>query len=351
VSASALPQRVLVGDLQVPKGEDAPLEEATKEISAALTSHGYEIVPANEVQAGLKHAKGNTACFDDKGCLKRLAEQVHASLVIGGAVEKEKKGFTLTLSVAEAADPGGAIRTSESMRRLKNLPMNVGLCLQRLFKWSSDTAPPAVAPAALAEQPPPPAAAPPPAVAAAPVAAPVEPGPAAQVLSPTQPTAAPPPAAAPASTGEGTEDAGAPGPPPAASALDDGGQALPPSTQADGGDDAGSAMPGITVEDDPPDPDPTDVKAVQRELVSRKGALRGCYENALKNEVGLKGALTIRFTVALDGSMAEVSFPEDTLGSPVVTRCIHDDAMGWKLAPMKGPVGVSVDLPISFKGG
>lgn len=126
---------------------------------------------------------------------------------------------------------------------------------------------------------------------------------------------------------------------------------LNPLIEADPSSESAAATPGIEVEEQLPDPDPADVKTVQRDLVSRKGALRGCYEDAAKNLSSLKGGLTIRFTIALDGTISEVSFPQDTIHSTAIQECIHDQAMAWKLARLKGNVGFSLDLPITFKGG
>jgi hypothetical protein len=69
----------------------------------------------------------------------------------------------------------------------------------------------------------------------------------------------------------------------------------------------------------------------------------------LKNVASLGGTVTLRMVVALNGAITEVSFPEETIGSARVLECIHDQAMRWKLAPMKGPVGLTLDLPVVFK--
>ena len=62
-------------------------------------------------------------------------------------------------------------------------------------------------------------------------------------------------------------------------------------------------------------------------------AVRACYERELALEPALLGRVTMRFTVGLDGATSDIVAEEDTLGSPIVVRCLTAEIARWTVAP------------------
>lgn len=62
-------------------------------------------------------------------------------------------------------------------------------------------------------------------------------------------------------------------------------------------------------------------------------AVRACYERELALDPVLVGRLTMRFTVAADGSTRDIAAEEDTLGSPIVVRCLTAEIARWAVLP------------------
>ena len=50
--------------------------------------------------------------------------------------------------------------------------------------------------------------------------------------------------------------------------------------------------------------------------------VRHCYQRELQREPALAGKLTVRFTIASDGSVSRARIQDDTLGNDAVDRCV-----------------------------
>jgi hypothetical protein len=95
-----------------------------------------------------------------------------------------------------------------------------------------------------------------------------------------------------------------------------------------------------------PPVDPTgevevDLELLGREIKSRLGGLRSCYESGMRHSEGLAGKLVVRFSVSAVGKVVDAQAEVDTLGDPLVTRCMLERARSWRLPPLGGRYGFS----------
>ena len=70
--------------------------------------------------------------------------------------------------------------------------------------------------------------------------------------------------------------------------------------------------------------------AIQEILLRHVPAIRYCYERELKRFPDLKGKVTVRITVAPDGSVKEAVIVDSTLNNDRVERCILARIRLWK---------------------
>lgn len=93
-----------------------------------------------------------------------------------------------------------------------------------------------------------------------------------------------------------------------------------------------------------------DANEVTREIKKRLGAIRSCYEHALRRDSSLAGKLTVSFTVEQSGSLSHVSVKEDSLKDGGLSSCVTRAISSLRLR--QGPEGGSVDFsyPFVFKG-
>lgn len=85
-----------------------------------------------------------------------------------------------------------------------------------------------------------------------------------------------------------------------------------------------------------------------RSVVRRRhGAIRSCYERRLQLQGSLRGKITVRWTVGLDGKVQSATTVGDTLGDPETARCV----LGWvrrmRFDPPDGGMCV-VQWPFAF---
>jgi len=77
------------------------------------------------------------------------------------------------------------------------------------------------------------------------------------------------------------------------------------------------------------------------------GLIKACYENALKRNPGLKGKISIRFTILASGGIADIQAVVNSLGSPEVASCITNTMRTWRTQfHPSGPV--TVEYPFVF---
>ncbi|PIE65734.1 MAG: hypothetical protein CSA24_02130 [Deltaproteobacteria bacterium] len=88
-----------------------------------------------------------------------------------------------------------------------------------------------------------------------------------------------------------------------------------------------------------------DKQAVARVFSRRKGAIKHCYEKALKTNPNLRGKVTIRFTIGPAGRITNISAGSNSTGDPSVAQCIISKVRGWRFEP---PSGGSVTFSYPF---
>lgn len=108
------------------------------------------------------------------------------------------------------------------------------------------------------------------------------------------------------------------------------------------GERAGEKEVKGKVQDQAPDVDGTlDPSIVAKEVRKRLGAVRTCYERALKRNPQLAGKIQICFTIGPTGGVTSANVDSDTMGDSEVGDCIVDNIKRWRFpAPEGGDVNV-----------
>ncbi|HVV51793.1 MAG TPA: AgmX/PglI C-terminal domain-containing protein [Polyangia bacterium] len=91
-----------------------------------------------------------------------------------------------------------------------------------------------------------------------------------------------------------------------------------------------------------------DPAMVAKEVRTRLGAIKACYERALKRNPNLSGKVVIHWTITQAGTVSGVDVETDTLGDAEVASCIKSLVARWRFpAPSGGSVEVS--FPFVFQ--
>jgi outer membrane biosynthesis protein TonB len=91
-----------------------------------------------------------------------------------------------------------------------------------------------------------------------------------------------------------------------------------------------------------------DPSIVSKEVRSRLGAIKACYERALKRNPTLSGKIVIHWTITAAGTVSGVDVENDTMGDNEVASCIKSLIVRWRFpAPSGGSVEVS--FPFVFQ--
>jgi TonB family protein len=88
-----------------------------------------------------------------------------------------------------------------------------------------------------------------------------------------------------------------------------------------------------------------DPSLVSKEVRARIGAIKACYERALKRNPSLSGKIKVRWTITAAGTVSSVDIEEDSLGDSEVTTCIKGLVARWRFP---APSGGSVDVVYPF---
>lgn len=88
-----------------------------------------------------------------------------------------------------------------------------------------------------------------------------------------------------------------------------------------------------------------DPSMVAKEVRSRLGAIKACYERALKRNPNLSGKVVIHWTITQAGTVSGVDVEQDTLGDAEVASCIKALVARWRFP---APSGGSVDVSFPF---
>ena len=100
-----------------------------------------------------------------------------------------------------------------------------------------------------------------------------------------------------------------------------------------------------------------DPAMVAKEVRTRLGAIKACYERALKRNPNLSGKVVIHWTITQAGTVSGVDVEQDTLGDAEVASCIKSLVARWRFpAPVRrlGRGLVPVRLPgltVEVQGG
>jgi outer membrane biosynthesis protein TonB len=115
-----------------------------------------------------------------------------------------------------------------------------------------------------------------------------------------------------------------------------------------GGTGAGSAEKKVTgsVRSEAPAVDgELDPAMVAKEVRTRLGAIKACYERALKRNPTLSGKVVIHWTITQAGTVSGVDVEQDTLGDAEVASCMKALVARWRFP---APAGGSVDVSFPF---
>ena len=80
-------------------------------------------------------------------------------------------------------------------------------------------------------------------------------------------------------------------------------------------------------------------------------SIRYCYQRELQREPSLAGKITVRFVIANDGSVSNVSTKSSTLGNAEVEGCINNRFYKMDFPKPKGNGIVFVSYPFLFSPG
>jgi outer membrane biosynthesis protein TonB len=88
-----------------------------------------------------------------------------------------------------------------------------------------------------------------------------------------------------------------------------------------------------------------DPAMVAKEVRTRLGAIKACYERALKRNPTLSGKVVIHWTITQAGTVSGVDVEQDTLGDAEVASCMKSLVARWRFP---APAGGSVDVSFPF---
>jgi TonB family protein len=102
---------------------------------------------------------------------------------------------------------------------------------------------------------------------------------------------------------------------------------------------------GVVKSEAPAVDGPLDPSLVAKEVRTRIGAIKACYERALKRQANLSGRVKIRWTIAAAGTVSHVEIEEDTVGDAEVASCMKGLVGRWRFV---APSGGSVEVVYPF---
>ena len=88
-----------------------------------------------------------------------------------------------------------------------------------------------------------------------------------------------------------------------------------------------------------------DAGQLTREVKSRLGALRACYERSLKRNPSLTGKLLLHLTITPAGTVSSVDLTSDSLDDSELATCVRSSALRWRFP---APDGGSLEASFPF---
>jgi TonB family protein len=92
-----------------------------------------------------------------------------------------------------------------------------------------------------------------------------------------------------------------------------------------------------------------DIAATRAAVRSQLRPVQQCYERGKMDDGNLRGSVTVRITIAADGSVANAQVASSTLGAPEVERCITSEVARWQLPRPAGEAPISFSYPFAFE--
>ena len=87
-----------------------------------------------------------------------------------------------------------------------------------------------------------------------------------------------------------------------------------------------------------------------RKVVSdHKGAIRACYQEALKKDEELAGRIALTWTIGPSGKVTKVEVKANTTGSSELERCVVEEAKSWSFPALGGTQTITVTYPFEFR--
>ena len=96
-------------------------------------------------------------------------------------------------------------------------------------------------------------------------------------------------------------------------------------------------------------PPALDVAAIRTAVRGQIGSVQQCYERAKMDDPNLQGTVTVRITIAADGSITGAQVAGTTLRSPRVEECMTREIGRWHLPKPAGGVPASFSYPFVFE--
>ena len=91
-----------------------------------------------------------------------------------------------------------------------------------------------------------------------------------------------------------------------------------------------------------------DPALVSKEVRARVGAVKACYERALRRQPSLSGQVKLAWVITAAGTVSDVELREDSMGDAEVAACIKGLVRRWRfVAPSGG--SVEVVYPFTFQ--
>jgi outer membrane biosynthesis protein TonB len=91
-----------------------------------------------------------------------------------------------------------------------------------------------------------------------------------------------------------------------------------------------------------------DPKVARSFIKSNSNKVRACYERELKVNNLLQGKVTTSILINQDGSVANVKFISDSVGSQPMRQCIKQEIVSWRFPKPEGG-RAEVQFPFKFE--
>jgi TonB family protein len=92
-----------------------------------------------------------------------------------------------------------------------------------------------------------------------------------------------------------------------------------------------------------------DIAATRAAVRSQLRPVQQCYERGKMDDVNLRGSVTVRITIAANGSVANAQVVSSMLGAPEVERCITHEVARWQFPRPPGEAPVAFSYPFTFE--